>query len=54
MDEGNEELGYNWDDILLFYLLLRINFMALAKKLGNKGRRVLAKITEFGEEGVET
>ena len=54
MDEGNEELGYVWDDILLFYLLLRIKFMALAKKLGHKRRRVLAKITEFGGEGVET
>ena len=52
VDEENEELDYLWDDILLFSPLLWIKFMTAAKKLGHKGRRVLAKITEFW--GMET
>ena len=34
VDEGNEELGYVWEDILLFYCLLWIKFMASAKSWG--------------------
>ena len=36
-DEENEELGQFWDDILLFYRLLRIKFMASVKSWGVRG-----------------
>ena len=47
VDEGNEDLGKVWDNILLFFCLVQIKVIALALNLGREGAKVSAKITEL-------
>ena len=50
VDEGNEELGQVWDDVLLFYRLLRMKLMASVKKPRHEGKnsRRLSSFTSWG------
>ena len=47
VDEGNEDLGKVWDNILLFFCLVQIKVIALASNPGREGAKVSANITEL-------